>query len=126
MKKSVIRRDLEAFLTQSDISQVFRLMEDHGATWDPEEPELPERIEAYGTLAGDTRLGPERPGPWRSVKQMKVTHYEAARRYNLWPAMKDKVLDARTLLCGPLAARDHESGRVVIENLLTLLDGGGK
>jgi len=60
-----------------------------GVKWDPEEPELPERLgAAQGSSSGQTELFPNGTDLWRSERDRTAGYQEAARRYNLFSELE--------------------------------------
>jgi hypothetical protein len=81
-------------------TQIVELAEAAGVVWDPEEPELPERLRlTEGCWYIDSVDGPD---DCRMVAEVDGTSRravaiaaEAVRRYNLWRELRQFVLDRR-------------------------------
>ena len=110
-----------AFISTSILEHVvaneIEAAEAAGVVWDPEEPELPERIEAgvSADIPGHYRacfVPDNGVRGWVSPEQQAATFAEAARRYNLLP----KLYEACNLEANKYASVYAFASRVI--NLL--------
>lgn len=75
-------------ITWGSDGALVRLAEETGVQWEPEEPELPERING-GLVDGIPALSREyRGGPLFDPETWKLVYQEAARRYNAYPELE--------------------------------------
>lgn len=68
-----------------------------GVVWDPEEPELPERLKIFddGSIAAVWSDGVESIVTQTCTGRKRTARQEAVRRYNLWPELLRKAGHAR-------------------------------
>lgn len=116
---------LGAALTRDDAAYAFPnrdclAAEAAGVVWDPEKPDLPERLCRGFEGSASTLLPAASSGSgWRgySEEAIEAAYDEAVRRFNAWPELRHKAL----ALMGytPDASHANDTAR----ELLAILDG---